>query len=87
MHDIKNYFSMKQIIECVPNFSEGRDLSVIKQITDVIEGVPGIRLLNVDPGYATNRTVVTFIALTGNVIREEKADPAANLKRRGSWRR
>ena len=61
MHDIKNYFSMKQIIECVPNFSEGRDLSVIKQITDVIEGVPGIRLLNVDPGYATNRTVVTFV--------------------------
>ena len=52
---------MKQIIECVPNFSEGRDLSVIKQITDVIEGVPGIRLLNVDPGYATNRTVVTFV--------------------------
>jgi len=51
---------MKQIIECVPNFSEGRDLSIIKQITDVIESVKGIRLLNVDPGYATNRTVVTF---------------------------
>jgi glutamate formiminotransferase / formiminotetrahydrofolate cyclodeaminase len=51
---------MGQIIECVPNFSEGRDLSVIKQITDAIESVKGIRLLNVDPGYATNRTVVTF---------------------------
>ncbi|MCX6238792.1 MAG: glutamate formimidoyltransferase [Bacteroidia bacterium] len=52
---------MNQIIECVPNFSEGRDLSIIKQITDVIESVKGIRLLNVDPGYATNRTVVTFV--------------------------
>ncbi len=52
---------MKQLIECVPNFSEGRDLSIIKQITDVIEQVRGIRLLNVDPGYATNRTVVTFV--------------------------
>jgi glutamate formiminotransferase / formiminotetrahydrofolate cyclodeaminase len=52
---------MKQIIECVPNFSEGRDLRIIKQITDVIESVKGVRLLNVDPGYATNRTVVTFV--------------------------
>jgi glutamate formiminotransferase/formiminotetrahydrofolate cyclodeaminase len=52
---------MKQLIECVPNFSEGRDLSIIKQITDAIESVKGIRLLNVDPGFATNRTVVTFV--------------------------
>lgn len=59
---------MKQLIECVPNFSEGRDLSVIKQITDVIEGVKGIRLLNVDPGHATNRTVVTFVGEPGQVI-------------------
>ena len=51
---------MKQFVECVPNFSEGRDLSKIKKITDAIESVKGIRLLNVDPGYATNRTVVTF---------------------------
>lgn len=51
----------KQLIECVPNFSEGRDLQVIKQITDEIEKVEGIRLLNVDPGKATNRTVVTFV--------------------------
>jgi len=51
---------MRQIIECVPNFSEGRDLEVIRQITEVIEKVAGIKLLNVDPGYATNRTVVTF---------------------------
>lgn len=49
------------MIECVPNFSEGRDMSVIKQITDEIEGVDGVRLLNVDPGEATNRTVVTFV--------------------------
>ena len=52
---------MQQIIECVPNFSEGRDLTVIKQITDEIESVEGVRLLNVDPGKATNRTVVTFV--------------------------
>lgn len=51
----------KQIIECVPNFSEGRDMSVIKQITDAIESVAGVQLLNVDPGEATNRTVVTFV--------------------------
>jgi len=52
---------MSQLIECVPNFSEGRDPAVIKQITDVIESVEGVRLLNVDPGKATNRTVVTFV--------------------------
>ena len=51
----------KQLIECVPNFSEGRDLNVIKQITDAIEAVEGIKLLDVDPGEATNRTVVTFV--------------------------
>ncbi|HWS01159.1 MAG TPA: glutamate formimidoyltransferase, partial [Prolixibacteraceae bacterium] len=51
---------MKKIIECVPNFSEGRDKEVIRQITEVIEKVQGIKLLNVDPGFATNRTVVTF---------------------------
>ena len=52
---------MKQIIECVPNFSEGRDMSIIKQITDQIETVEGVKLLDVDPGAATNRTVVTFV--------------------------
>ena len=51
----------KRIIECVPNFSEGRDMSVIKQITDVIESVEGVKLLDVDPGKDTNRTVVTFV--------------------------
>ena len=51
----------KKIIECVPNFSEGRNLAVVKQITDVIEAVEGVKLLNVDPGAATNRTVVTFV--------------------------
>lgn len=52
---------MKQLIECVPNFSEGRDLAVIKQITDAIEAVDGVKLLDVDPGAATHRTVVTFV--------------------------
>ena len=51
----------ERILECVPNFSEGRDMSVIKQITDAIESVEGIRLLGVDPGKDTNRTVVTFV--------------------------
>ena len=48
-------------MECVPNFSEGRDMNIIKQITDAIESVEGVKLLNVDPGKATNRTVVTFV--------------------------
>ena len=52
---------MKQLIECVPNFSEGSDMSIIKQITNEIESVEGVRLLDVDPGKATNRTVVTFV--------------------------
>ena len=51
----------KQIIECVPNFSEGRDMGIIKQITDSIESVEGVKLLDVDPGRDTNRTVVTFV--------------------------
>ena len=51
----------KQIIECVPNFSEGRDKEVIRQITDEVERVEGVKLLDVDPGEATNRTVVTFV--------------------------
>jgi glutamate formiminotransferase/formiminotetrahydrofolate cyclodeaminase len=52
---------MKKLIECVPNFSEGRDLSVIRQITDAIQSVDGVSLLDVDPGASTNRTVVTFV--------------------------
>jgi len=52
---------VKKVIECVPNFSEGRDLSIIRQITDVIESIQGVDLLDVDPGESTNRTVVTFI--------------------------
>lgn len=59
---------MTQLIECVPNFSEGNDLSIIKQITDVIEGVDGVKLLNVDPGKATNRTVVTFVGTPDAVV-------------------
>lgn len=58
----------KQLIECVPNFSEGRDREKIKLITDSIAKVKGIRLLNVDPGKATNRTVVTFIGDPESVI-------------------
>jgi glutamate formiminotransferase/formiminotetrahydrofolate cyclodeaminase len=50
-----------QVVECVPNFSEGRDMARIRQITDAIQGVAGVKLLDVDPGPDTNRTVVTFV--------------------------
>ena len=53
--------NIRRIVECVPNFSEGRDKDVIRQITDVIEQTEGVKLLDVDPGEATNRTVVTFV--------------------------
>ncbi len=59
---------MKQLIECVPNYSEGRDEKIIRQITDAITGVEGIKLLNVDPGKATNRTVVTFVGEPEQVV-------------------
>ncbi len=59
---------MNQLIECVPNFSEGRDMTIIKQITDEIEKIEGVRLLDVDPGKATNRTVVTFVGTPGAVV-------------------
>lgn len=60
--------TMKQIIECVPNFSEGRNPEIIKSITDAIESVKGISLLDVDPGEATNRTVVTFVGEPSDVL-------------------
>lgn len=59
---------MNQLIECVPNFSEGVNLDIIKQITSEVESVEGVRLLNVDPGKATNRTVVTFVGEPARVI-------------------
>ena len=58
----------KQLIECVPNFSEGRDMKIIDQITSEIESVEGVKLLDVDPGKATNRTVVTFVGEPQPVI-------------------
>jgi glutamate formiminotransferase / formiminotetrahydrofolate cyclodeaminase len=59
---------MQQLIECVPNFSEGNDLNIIKQITNEIESVEGVKLLNVDPGKATNRTVVTFVGTPQSAV-------------------
>jgi glutamate formiminotransferase/formiminotetrahydrofolate cyclodeaminase len=59
---------MTKLIECVPNFSEGVNLDIIRQITNEIEMVEGVRLLNVDPGKATNRTVVTFVGEPEKVI-------------------
>jgi len=57
-----------KLIECVPNFSEGRDLDLIKEITDTMESVSGITLLDVDPGADTNRTVVTIVGDPESVI-------------------
>ena len=57
-----------RLVECVPNFSEGRDKNVIKQITDAITDASAVRLLDVDPGEATNRTVVTFVGLPEDVL-------------------
>ena len=57
-----------KIIECVPNFSEGRDTALIKEITDAMESVSGITLLDVDPGADTNRTVVTIVGSPESVI-------------------
>lgn len=59
---------MNRILECVPNFSDGRNPAVIKEITNVIENVEGIKLLDVDPGKATNRTVVTFAGSPEQVV-------------------
>jgi glutamate formiminotransferase/formiminotetrahydrofolate cyclodeaminase len=72
---------MPQIIECVPNFSEGRDMSVIRQITDAVESVDGVALLDVDPGQATNRTVVTFAGEPARVVEAavRAAEKAAEL--------
>lgn len=58
----------KQLIECVPNFSEGNNMTIIKQITYEAESVEGVRLLDVDPGKATNRTVVTLVGTPDEIV-------------------
>jgi glutamate formiminotransferase / formiminotetrahydrofolate cyclodeaminase len=59
---------MQQLVECVPNFSEGRDMEIIEKITNEIKSVSGVKLLNVDPGADTNRTVVTFVGPPDGVL-------------------
>ena len=59
---------MMKLVECVPNFSEGRDMAVIDQIADEIRATEGVRLLDVDPGKDTNRTVVTFIGTPEAIV-------------------
>ena len=59
---------MQQLIECVPNFSEGRDMNIINQITAEIEKIEGVKLVDVDPGHATNRTVVTMVGTPDEVL-------------------
>jgi glutamate formiminotransferase/formiminotetrahydrofolate cyclodeaminase len=63
-----NQNKIMQLIECVPNFSEGRNADTIKQITDAIQSVEGIKLLDIDPGKDTNRTVVTFVGAPDAVV-------------------
>ena len=58
---------MKQLIECVPNISEGRDMNIINQVVAEVEKVDGVKLLDVDPGATTNRTVITFVGEPHNV--------------------
>ena len=77
---------MQQLIECVPNFSEGRDPVVIRQITAMIESVEGVKLLDVDPGKATNRTVVTFVGEPQAVVQAaflaiQKAGEVIDMRR------
>ena len=57
-----------QLIECVPNISEGRNKIIIDKIVAVVETVDGVKLLNVDPGKATNRTVITFVGEPENIV-------------------
>ena len=59
---------MRKLVECVPNFSEGRNRSVIDRITDAISSVEGIKVLNVDIGFDTNRSVVTFVGDAENIV-------------------
>ena len=58
----------QQLIECVPNISEGRDLKKINTIANVVTEVEGVKLLDIDPGKATNRTVITFVGEPSQVI-------------------
>jgi glutamate formiminotransferase / formiminotetrahydrofolate cyclodeaminase len=70
---------MKQLIECVPNISEGRDENIIRQVTSVVESVEGVRLIDVDPGKATNRTVITMVGTP-----EEVCEAAFRLVKKAS---
>ncbi len=77
---------MKKIIECVPNISEGRDAKVIAEVSQIVETVDGVRLLDVDPGKATNRTVITFVGEPEPVIEAaflliEKASQLINMSK------
>lgn len=63
-----NFYTMKKIIECVPNFSEGNNLAIIQQIADAISNTTDVKLLDIDPGKATNRTVITFVGDEKSVV-------------------
>jgi glutamate formiminotransferase/formiminotetrahydrofolate cyclodeaminase len=65
---------MKKLVECVPNISEGNDQSIINEVVNSVKNYPGIKLLNVDPGKATNRTVITFVGESEIIV-----DAAFNL--------
>ncbi len=61
-------FEMNRMVECVPNFSEGNDTTVIDKIATAIESVKGIKMLNIDSGKAANRTVMTFAGAPGQIV-------------------
>ena len=67
-----------QLIECVPNISEGRNKIIIDKIVDVVDSVDGVKLLNVDPGKATNRTVITFVGEPEKVIEAQLIESYVN---------
>ena len=75
-----------QIIECVPNISEGRDIEKITTIANILKTVDGIRLLDIDPGKATNRTVITFLGEPGQVIQAAFRLILKNEKRKMAFR-
>src|SRR6266480_1304705 len=68
VNPVRTPIAMQKLIECVPNFSEGRDPDIIRQIIDAIASVDGVSLLDVDPGATTNRTVVTFVGSPEAVV-------------------
>lgn len=74
---------MRKIVKCAPNFSEGRNIETIEAIADAIKTINGCKLINVDPGKSTNRTVYTFVGDPDSVV--EGALAAARVARKNKY--